>query len=294
MTRTRMMSIAAVSLAGLMLLLPGLRALAADSNDEDRLYQVELIIFENKAVTSSTEILPSDPGKVDVTNAIELTAPSSEKTRPDLTQPPPLPAGLAGTDTMPAYRTFELLPDDELKLSDSVDRLEASADYQPLIHIGWRQPVPEQDNAKPVLIDSRKLLLNTASIGDTGAAEPAKTQQTDNPPDSLYDQGPDEIITRINENFVSGKLTLIRGRYLHLSLDLIYQRQSNAPQLFSFFGFSNGTNTTEQFRLTESRRMKRGEIHYFDHPKFGVIAMITAVAENDEEQVQTIPLNRQR
>jgi len=303
-----MMTIAsAISLAGLLLLLPCLPApaLAAGSDDENRLYQIELIIFENKAATESTEILPGDPGQVDLENTVELSPLPSDTIKSDqvdLSQPPPLPSsqvnGNSETNTPGGYQTFELLPDELLELSDSLKRLDASGDYQPLIHIGWRQPVPELNNAQPVLIDSRKLLLNTARIEDNVDAasqmsgEPVNKRGTDTPPDSLYDQGPDEIITRINENFVAGTLTLTRGHYLHLKLDLLYQRQSNAPQLFSFFGFSNTGNTSEKYRLTESRRMKRGEIHYFDHPKFGVIAVVTAVADEDTDQVQTIPLNR--
>ena len=58
---------------------------------------------------------------------------------------------------------------------------------------------------------------------------------------------------------VSGRAALSRGRYLHLSLDLVYQPQAGAPR----------------YVLKQSRRMRSTERHYFDHPYFGVIAVVT-------------------
>lgn len=58
---------------------------------------------------------------------------------------------------------------------------------------------------------------------------------------------------------VSGRVALSRGRYLHLNLDLIYQSPSSG----------------QHYVLRQSRRMRSNEKHYFDHPYFGVIAIIT-------------------
>lgn len=59
---------------------------------------------------------------------------------------------------------------------------------------------------------------------------------------------------------VSGKVALSRGRYLHLTLDLAFT-PPDAPG--------------ERYVLRQSRRMRSNERHYIDHPKFGVIAVIT-------------------
>jgi len=56
---------------------------------------------------------------------------------------------------------------------------------------------------------------------------------------------------------LTGQVVLSRGHYLHLTLDLVYQ--GNNPQ---------------PYVLRQSRRMKSGEKHYFDHPAFGVIALV--------------------
>lgn len=58
---------------------------------------------------------------------------------------------------------------------------------------------------------------------------------------------------------VSGRAALARGRYLHLTLDLSYQPAGDSTR----------------YVLQQTRRMRSTEIHYLDHPKFGVIALIT-------------------
>ena len=52
---------------------------------------------------------------------------------------------------------------------------------------------------------------------------------------------------------LDGSVTLVRERFLHLDVDLMLQ---------------------STYALDEKRRMRSGELHYFDHPMFGVIAEV--------------------
>lgn len=52
---------------------------------------------------------------------------------------------------------------------------------------------------------------------------------------------------------LDGTITLVRERFLHLDVDLMLQ---------------------STYSLQEKRRMRSGELHYFDHPVFGVIAEV--------------------
>ncbi len=56
---------------------------------------------------------------------------------------------------------------------------------------------------------------------------------------------------------ISGEARLAVSRYLHLRLDL----EADIP--------GKG-----KFRMDESRRMKSGDLHYFDHPEFGALVII--------------------
>jgi hypothetical protein len=66
---------------------------------------------------------------------------------------------------------------------------------------------------------------------------------------------------------LSGNIYLEAGTYLHLGMTLNYQT-SNPP---AGLGAPPGT----VFTLAESRRVKRYERNYYDHPAFGVIALVT-------------------
>lgn len=59
---------------------------------------------------------------------------------------------------------------------------------------------------------------------------------------------------------LDGTLRLLLSRYLHLEADLIYRPLDGAQAVY---------------RLRESRRMRSREIHYLDHPMFGIIALVT-------------------
>jgi hypothetical protein len=60
---------------------------------------------------------------------------------------------------------------------------------------------------------------------------------------------------------------LERGMYLHLGMSLSYA-PANAPA-----GLAAGPGTT--FQMSESRRIRFYERNYYDHPGFGVIALVT-------------------
>jgi hypothetical protein len=73
---------------------------------------------------------------------------------------------------------------------------------------------------------------------------------------------------------VQGSGTLERGKYLYLRLDLAYA-PSQAP--ISLVGDAQSTGPVT-FTLSQVRRVRPFERHYFDHPAFGVIALVSPVS----------------
>ena len=69
---------------------------------------------------------------------------------------------------------------------------------------------------------------------------------------------------------MTGTVVLERGQYLHLGMTLAYA-PANPPA-----GLGAAAGTT--FTLNEGRRVRFNERTYFDHPAFGVIALVTPVA----------------
>ncbi|HUI61433.1 MAG TPA: CsiV family protein [Steroidobacteraceae bacterium] len=66
---------------------------------------------------------------------------------------------------------------------------------------------------------------------------------------------------------LNGNVFLERGQYLHLGMSLSYAIAAPPAAL----GAGPGT----VFTLTESRRIRFYERNYYDHPAFGVIALVT-------------------
>lgn len=65
---------------------------------------------------------------------------------------------------------------------------------------------------------------------------------------------------------LSGVVKVGLSRYLHLDANLLYRKAGTATAEEPAF---------ETYQLSETRRMRSKEIHYLDHPMFGVIALIT-------------------
>ena len=120
--------------------------------------------------------------------------------------------------------TFPVLPAAKMKLTAIEDTMRRSRGYQPVAHIGWTQPGFARNSAK---------FLSVSSLvpGSSG---------------------------------LQGQIALSRGRYLHLTLDLVLD--------------STASGDGQRYVLRQTRRMRSNERHYIDSPKFGVIAVITPSA----------------
>jgi len=80
--------------------------------------------------------------------------------------------------------------------------------------------------------------------------------------------------------YVDGSVRVAVERYLHLYLDL--QLHTRMGDEFSEYG-------NPEFRLTEHRRMRSRETHYFDNPRFGAITLITPYAPPSQQPAPADP-----
>lgn len=73
---------------------------------------------------------------------------------------------------------------------------------------------------------------------------------------------------------VEGSVRLVLERYLHLDIRLLLMSaRSGAGTVYS-----DGPGSIPVFELRERRRIRSGELHYFDHPRFGMLARVTPYA----------------
>ena len=140
---------------------------------------------------------------------------------------------------------FRLLGRSALQLGEAAGRLKRSAGYRPLLHVAWLQPGYTRS-------DARKVHIHT------------------NLPNRFRTTGELDLSDR---HVVDGTLRLSRARYLHLEADLLHQREIpiDAPI------------NVDLFRLQESRRMRSREVHYIDHPLFGLLVLVTPYEPVEED-----------
>ena len=140
---------------------------------------------------------------------------------------------------------YQVLPSGRYNIRGVYSALKSSREYRPVMHIAWQQPGLTRSNAKYVHI------RDTAGI-----------QNRDGYQDSLVK--------------FDGTIRLRGGHFLFLDIDLAYFFKSLPESTIdSAMINENITNQLSEYaRLTESRKIKLNELHYFDHPLFGVITMV--------------------
>ncbi len=143
--------------------------------------------------------------------------------------------------------TALFLSEEEFTMHNVVEQLELLDAYDPIMHVGWTQAgFPQEDTDA----------MDLSVFGE--------------PPVGL-----------------DGSFTLYLARYLHLVVDLSMDAPVEVIEIefddHSFYALEDTTprDGPVRFRIQEDRIVKNGEIRYFDHPKFGVVAKVSRVEETD-------------
>jgi hypothetical protein len=279
--RIPLFSSALTGLAGLLLVSTGT---LAQNDDPDPLavptrYEVELIIFRHLDQSGNTAEIPAAASMVQDSpfdlNLTELpfqpeavggghaaaepqfwvTASDNQAADDIRDQRPPVRPEQAVDFILLSPRAGfpDFLPLDEgsFALNGAYNRMVRLDAYEPLIHLGWIQPVRNTEEAIPYRI-----------VNQSGA------------PVSI-----------------TGTVTLYKERYLHLELDLALEPTTDERVVMPaadvpperVFGLSSAPadepieQTSAIHRLQQSRRVRVSNTHYFDHPLFGVIATVNKI-----------------
>jgi len=238
---------------------------------ETRWYDVEVILFaQTNQNYRDSENWPIDYTPPDMENARELL--SQDKAKRDPARP----------------TAFRLLDPNELHLDADAKRIDAASDMQLLGHFGWRQPGLPQQGALAVRVN--QALFDRVRAMNESAGQPVEV-------------GTDGVDTRPK---LEGTLRLILSRYLHIETDLLLKEPldeqpayTDAQQanvlLFSepatqaappasgqtaqpdLFAMAEENATQAPYRvyfMHQSRRMRSNEVHYLDHPLFGMVIKV--------------------
>ncbi len=211
------------SVAPVVLFFAAVAALAVPTSAlaKSRWYQVEVIVFRYANPSLAEQAVA--PAKMpDFRNAVPLTTDIAERggtvERPnEVARPGPVP--------------YEAIPRGAMITSGVYRRLRDLPAYEPVLHVGWRQPSGARGSREVYVTDKPRVLADVAI--DTSAV-------------------PLPDLSRIE-----GTVRLRTGRLLHVETDFMDYGQA-AP-----------------VRISERRKVKFKELHYFDSPFFGIIVQVT-------------------
>ncbi len=157
---------------------------------------------------------------------------------------------------------YKVLDKSRNRLSGVYRVFKLSSEYRPLYHVSWQQEATERRKSRYVHI--QKL--------DGDAVIPVATT-TEEP----------EFIEQLNmpDRIIDGSIRIRSGFYLHADIDLSYFKQipaENKVLRTSEESFTGGFDKTV-VKLKETRKIKLNEIHYFDHPMYGVILQVSRLSK---------------
>ena len=78
-----------------------------------------------------------------------------------------------------------------------------------------------------------------------------------------------------------GTVRVHLSRFLHITLDLTYQAKASAASPGQIGDGLDEIVLAPSYRLTATRSARSNELHYFDHPAFGVLVRVTPVPAPD-------------
>lgn len=229
-------------------------------------FTVEMIVFSYRAQDSAGNevFVPDEPTLVPDAEE-ELPADVAQNTFGDVAEQLPEFSATGETEVLVDEQDSEskrielhLLDPESHTMGDIYRKLAQLDAYQPIMHAAWTQTTPPKDAAPAV---------HLRALGE--------------PPPGL-----------------DGSITLYRGRYLHLVVDLALdaneqdkRKAMTATDRLISYGDDHGREFDDsdifdplpqpvRYRILEDRIMRTGDLRYFDHPRFGVVARITQPKED--------------
>lgn len=205
-------------------------------------YQVEVIVFDRLYPNLDGEQWQDEEFKIR-DNLVELE--SSD----------------AAINSDQALVPYMVLDKNRNRLNGVYRVLKLSSEYRPLIHLSWQQPATERRQSR---------YIHLQRLDGDQTAPVATTDSSDTEPEFIESFiQPDRLI--------DGSIRIRSGFYLHADIDLSYFKQlpaENKVLRTSEESFVDATDKTV-VKLKETRKIKLNEIHYFDHPMYGVILQVS-------------------
>lgn len=268
----------------------------------DRWFDVEIIVFKrNVDVQNSSEQLDQNNVYLKQRDRLEVikAAPATNCLAGEPCLHKQNPVQITDNEMVKEGNRLILLKG--LRLKEQLRRLNNHQLFTPLLHTAWRMPIQNKQDALPIHLfagknyalempQSARLEKATATTSNDLATDPEKL-------DVLASLQKNQTLQDLYE--IDGNFLIYVQRYLQIDAQLIVRTQTEKPVSSSVSVLATetpevDTEATVQVVAQESvpkrtvrtekvitetlfdqtRRLKSGEIHYLDHPLFGIIIQI--------------------
>jgi hypothetical protein len=238
---------------------------------EIKFYDVELVIFKNEKGPKGHEyILPDSLPRTDG-DVLDLSSPASIKAAKE--------------------KLYQIIPINEMRLSETVLKIVESDRYSLLAHVAWRQPGVDKEKALPIWIKGGRLfgeefisidnqidselLAKSEYLGAQNVSTLSASELSNNQIPG-YTSGS-------NLYELEGTITIGLSRYLHTYADLVLRKpRLTIDPTIEVSGLDQtvienlpDTRILNNHSLKERRRMRSNKLHYLDNPEFSLLVLIT-------------------
>lgn len=250
-----------------------------EEQEEIRRYTVELIVFEytNSALAGNEQFLPDEPP---IPEELEPIAPLTFGD-PGAFDEPEVPVAI--DDVLEEQDPLDPMLPEEIDLDEELEELPSHIIQTQLEVLDPEEHAMKEIYEKLLELDAYRPIMRAAWTQATYEKEmtlPIKLRRLGNAPLRL-----------------DGTLMLYLSRYLHLVVDLTIEtreERSTSPydndtryygdRWSTGYGFAYDSDANLiKYTITEDRIFRNGELRYYDHPKFGVLARVTRIEEEEPE-----------
>lgn len=243
-----------------------------DAVHEESWYQVEVMVFAREGLTTSEYWRLDQRPVLAPENAIIPAADSAL-----------LPEQADNLDQQAArLGAWRTLGEEDRILRDMLARMEKQGDYRLLFHQAWRQPVRERARAFPLYLtggEQRPVAATETTTPDAldFGLPPLDTDEANLTANAgiTGDMTTDPQAPPALQPELQGMIRLHRSRYLHVEPDLWFMSQSADGQPY-------------WVRINQNRRMRSDELHYLDHPLFGLLVRLTPWKTDQQKDAELL------
>ncbi len=156
---------------------------------------------------------------------------------------------------------WQMLGTESMQLKREADAIASRRNWRVLLHTAWRQPVEDTGRATAIVISGGKQ-------------------------HGIHHELEGAFTLGFAERWLHADTQLWLSRFGNNEAAFAPTKLPNPPGAIAQPDDGNTNPPTQVVVLQEQRRLRSGELHYFDHPKFGLVVLVTPVTARTDATAQ--------